>query len=342
MVDRGLTVPRWSKAYGGAGLDEAGAAVVEEELAKRGLPRPLVGFGIEMLGPTLMRFGSDALKEEHLPKIARGEIRWCQGYSEPNSGSDLASLETSAVRDGDHFVINGQKIWTSYGDLSDWIFMLVRTNSSVKKQAGITFILVDLDDPGIEIRPIHLISGASPFTETFFTNVRVPVSNVVGEVDGGWTVAKSLLQVERNMIAGFLGAEGRTAPPLVEFARQYGGPAEGQLSDPILRDRITQIQMDAWCFDALVKRSIDLQAQTGKPGPEASALKYYGTELNKRREELYQSIMGPQALGWEAPNYDAAEILRTRKWLRSRGNSIEGGTSEIQLNIIARRVLGLP
>lgn len=343
MVERGLTVPAWPVAYGGAGLDADGAAVVREELARRALPVPLVGFGIEMLGPTLMRFGSEALKRVHLPKIARGEVRWCQGYSEPNAGSDLASLETSAVREGDHFVVNGQKIWTSYGDLSDWIFMLVRTDPGVRKQAGITFLLVDLDDPGIEIRPIHLISGASPFTETFFSNVRVPVANVVGEINAGWAVAKALLGFERNLIATFLGdGEELSGPALVDLARRYIGPAEGRLLDPVLRDRVTQLRMDVLCFQALVRRSVELTEEAGTPGPEASALKYYGTELNKRREELAQSIMGPQALGWDGPGYASEEVARSRKWLRSRGNSIEGGTSEVQLNIIARRVLGLP
>jgi alkylation response protein AidB-like acyl-CoA dehydrogenase len=301
-----------------------------------------------MIGPTLLQFGTDEQKREHLPKIVRGQIRWCQGYSEPNAGSDLASLATSAVLDGDEYILNGQKIWTSYGDKSDWMFVLVRTDPGAKKQQGITFLLVDMQTPGVEVRPILLISGASPFTETFFTEARAKTKNVIAGVNNGWTVAKALLGHERTMIANVFGTGGgaRNAGDnknaLAELARKYVGDQNGQLSDPLLRDAVTQISMDSRCFLATVQRNADNIKAGHRPGPETSLFKVYGTELNQRREELMLKIRGPQALGWEGPGYSSEELEKTREWLRSRGNTIEGGTSEVQLNIIAKRVLELP
>ena len=345
--DRGWTAPTWPKEYGGGGLNEEQAKVLRDEIVRLEMPPPLIGFGLTMIGPTMLQFGSEALKREHLPKITRGEIRWCQGYSEPNAGSDLASLHTSAIREGDHYIVNGQKIWTSYGELSDWMFMLVRTDStSKKKQVGITFLLVDLATPGVEVRPIRLISGASPFCETFFTAVKVPVGNVVGETDAGWTVAKALLGHERAMIGSYMGSGGRresagawdptALQALVALAREY---ADG---DPILRDRIAQLSMDELCFYLTVQRSADSAAAGHRPGSETSLFKLYGTELNQRRQELMVGIRGPQALGWDGEGFSPVELQQTRDWLRSRGNTIEGGTSEIQLNVIAKQVLGLP
>jgi alkylation response protein AidB-like acyl-CoA dehydrogenase len=354
-AERGLTAPTWPKAYGGGGLSRAQARVWTEELARLALPVPLTGFGLSMIGPTLLQYGSEAQKQLHIPRIVRGEIRWCQGYSEPNAGSDLASLQTSAVRetgpDGrEHYVINGQKVWTSYGDVSDWMFLLVRTDPKVKLQAGITFLLMDLDTPGVEIRPIRLISGASPFCESFFSDVRVPVENVVGEVNAGWTVAKALLGHERSMIANVFGSgtasqrEGKNTRGhrLAGLARDYVGEVEGRAADPILRDRIAQLAMDELAFRTTVQRSQDSAKAGHRPGPETSLFKVYGTELNQRREELMLSIRGPRSLGWEGEGFSEEELAQTRAWLRSRGNTIEGGTSEIQLNIIAKRVLGLP
>jgi acyl-CoA dehydrogenase len=347
-AERGWTAPTWPKEYGGGGLSPEHAKVLRSEIARLELPPPVIGFGLTMIGPTLLQFGSEALKREHLPKITRGEIRWCQGYSEPNAGSDLASLQTSAIREGDHFVVNGQKIWTSYGELSDWMFFLVRTDAgAAKKQIGITFLLTDLATPGVEVRPIRLISGASPFCETFFTDVRVPVGNVVGETGAGWTVAKALLGHERAMIGNFMGSGGRREgagawePSAVQgleaLAREY---AAG--SDPIVRDRIVQLSMDELCFHLTVQRSADSAAAGHRPGSETSLFKLYGTELNQRRQELMVSIRGPEALGWEGEGFSKDELQQTRDWLRSRGNTIEGGTSEIQLNVIAKQVLGLP
>ncbi|NNL66611.1 MAG: acyl-CoA dehydrogenase, partial [Myxococcales bacterium] len=335
-ADKGFTAPTWPTEYGGGGLSGAEAKVLAQEMRRLKLPDPLTGFGLSMIGPTLLRFGTDEQKAEHLPKIVRGEIRWCQGYSEPEAGSDLASLQCRAERDGDHFVINGTKVWTSYGDLSDWIFALVRTNTEVKKQAGITFLLIDMDDPGVTVRPIMLISGKSPFCETHFDNVRVPVANVISEIDSGWTVAKALLGHERSMIADIFGSAtggaGRRSATLADQARNYLGDEAGQpLSDAVLRDRIAQSEMDTKAFNLTIQRSRDAAKAGHQPGSESSIFKVFATETNKNRSELAMQIAGPQALGWEGPGFEDEELARTRAWLRARGNSIEGGTSEVQL-----------
>jgi alkylation response protein AidB-like acyl-CoA dehydrogenase len=350
-AERGLTAITWPKEYGGGGLTTAHERVFQQELTRLGFPAPLTGFGLTMIGPTLLQFGTDGQKAEHLPKIVRGQIRWCQGYSEPNAGSDLASLQCQALLDGDDYVLNGQKIWTSYGEKSDWMFVLVRTDPAAKKQQGITFILIDMATPGVEVRPIRLISGASPFCETFFTDARAKANNVIAGVNNGWTVAKALLGHERTMIAAVFGTSGgaRNAGDrknaLAELAREYVGEAQDgshKLADPVLRDAVTQLNMDSRCFLATVARNVDNIKAGHRPGPESSLFKVYGTELNQRREELMLKIRGEHALGWEGPGYSDLELDKTRDWLRSRGNTIEGGTSEVQLNIIAKRVLELP
>jgi alkylation response protein AidB-like acyl-CoA dehydrogenase len=341
MAERGWTAPTWPKEYGGGGLAKAEAKILAEEMGKLRLRPPLIGFGLTMIGPLLLQEGSEELRRAHIPPIVKGEIRWCQGYSEPGAGSDLASLQTKAIRDGDVFIVNGQKVWTSYGDKADWMFVLVRTDFEAKKQNGITFLLMDMTSAGVSVRPILLISGSSPFTETFLSDVRVPVRNVVGKVNGGWAMAKALLGHERTMIADAF-KERDDAKRLMSLARQYVGEADGSIADPLLRDTITQVTMDQACLDLTLERSRDNMKAGHKPGPETSIFKYYGTELNMRRRELMVSIAGPQGLGWEGPGYDEDELKITRDWLRSRGNSIEGGTSEVQLNIIAKRVLGLP
>lgn len=346
-AERGLTAPTWPVEYGGGGLSREEERIWHEELRRLALPAPLTGFGLSMIGPTLLQFGTEEQKQNHLTKIIRGEIRWCQGYSEPNAGSDLASLQTAAVLEDDEYVINGQKIWTSYGNKADWMFALVRTDTNVKKQQGITFILLDMDQPGVTVRPIQLISGVSPFCEVFFTDARAKARNVIGDVNDGWTVAKALLGHERNMIGSLFGGSqrvkaGKTSEPLAKMAKTYVGEREGQVSDPVLRDRIAQIGMDQMCFRLTVQRNADNIKAGHRPGPESSLFKVYGTELNQRREELMLSIRGPQCVGWQGEGFDEDELIQTRAWLRSRGNSIEGGTSEIQLNIIAKRVLQLP
>jgi acyl-CoA dehydrogenase len=342
MGEKGWTAPTWPAKYGGGGLDRHEAKILGEEMARLKLRPPLVGFGLSMIGPLLLQENADALCREHIPKIVRGEVRWCQGYSEPGSGSDLASLRTRAVLEGDHFVLNGQKVWTSYADKADWMFILVRTNPDAPKHSGITFLLMDMDSPGVTARPIKLISGKSPFCETFLQDVRVPRANVVGVIDDGWRIAKALLGHERTMIAG-MGTDRTQGDSVVDLARKYIDGSEERIGDPVVRDRIAQLEMDRRAFQLTMARSRDSMKAGHKPGPETSFFKLYGTELNQRRRELMMQIAGPQALGWEeGEGFDEDELQLPRDWLRSRGNSIEGGTSEIQLNIIAKRVLGLP
>jgi alkylation response protein AidB-like acyl-CoA dehydrogenase len=341
MAERGWTAPTWPREYGGGGLTKEQAKVLAEEMAKQKLRPPLIGFGLEMIGPLILQVGNEEQKREHLPRIVRGEVRWCQGYSEPGAGSDLAGLQARAVRDGDDYILNGQKVWTSYGDKSDWMFILVRTDTT-QKHGGITFLLMDMESPGVQAKPILLISGSSPFCETFLTDVRVPRRNVIGQENGGWSIAKMLLRFERNMIAdAFKARDDRSR--LLRMARRYlPSSDDGRLRDAVLRDRLTQVELDQLCLDVTLSRSRDRLKAGQPPGPEASIFKLYGTELNQRRRELMMAIAGPQGLGWEGPGFSDEELALTRDWLRSRGNTIEGGTSEIQLNIIAKNVLGLP
>ena len=285
---------------------------------------------------------------EHIPKIIRGEIRWCQGYSEPGSGSDLASLGTKAILEGDEYVVNGSKVWTSYADKADWIFCLVRTDFEVPKHSGISFLLFDMKSEGVSTKPIQLISGSSPFCETFFDNVRVPAANLMGRLNEGWSIAKRLLQHERTMISGFGLASGQgdrggttsTTASLEGAAMHYRGDKD-RLTDPALRDQIAQFKIDSEAFALTSQRSSE-ESRQGGPNATSSMLKYYGCELNKRRYELFLKAMGSQGLGWEGDEFEAEELQVTREWLRSKANSIEGGTAEVQLNIVAKRVLGLP
>jgi alkylation response protein AidB-like acyl-CoA dehydrogenase len=342
MAERGWTAPEWPRRYGGGGLSKAEAKILREEMAALKLRPPLVGFGLTMIGPTLLEYGNEEQKREHLPPMVRGEIRWCQGYSEPGSGSDLASLQTRAVLQGDHYIINGQKIWTSYADLADWMFLLVRTDPNAPKQEGITFILMDMASPGVETRPIKLISGSSPFCETFLTDVMVPAKNVVFKVNHGWAVAKALLNHERTTTGLTFGSGTGRRQTIGDFARKYVDFEDERIADAALRSRMAQYEMDALAFKLTSDRARNAAKAGLPPGPESSIFKIYGTELNQRRQELLLSIAGPQALGWEGPGFEERELSLTRDWLRSRGNTLEGGTSEVQLNIIAKRVLGLP
>lgn len=339
MGQRGWTVPDWPREYGGGGLSPAETKILREEMRSLGARSPLYSFGISMLGPALLKYGNEEQKLEHLPKIARGEIRWCQGYSEPNAGSDLASLATSADDAGDHYVVNGQKVWTSYADHADWIFCLVRT-SKESKQGGISFVLFDMESPGVSTKPILLISGYSPFCETFFDNVQVPKKNRVHDENKGWDVAKYLLGHEREMISGMgLGESGRDT--LVSGAVSAIGLDEsGRLDDPVLRSQMALFQVRARAFAAMSERFID-ELKAGRAHPaQPSMMKYYGTELNKDRHELQMAGGGSDALEWES---DATRGgAPARAWLRTKANSIEGGTSEVQLNIIAKRILELP
>jgi acyl-CoA dehydrogenase len=339
MASRGWTVPTWPKEYGGGGLSKDEAKVLGEEMRRIKARPPLQSFGIWMLGPALLKYGTHEQKLEYLPPIARGEIRWCQGYSEPGAGSDLASLKTRAEDHGDHWIVNGQKVWTSYADQADWIFCLVRTDFTASKHNGISFVLFDMESPGVSTKPIKLISGYSPFCETFFDNVKVPKSQLVGELNRGWDIAKYLLTHEREMIGAM--DTGGSGPGLGQLAgRLIGADAEGRIADPLLRGDIVRADMDGLAFMLTMERVKD-EAKAGQGvGALSSMLKYYGTELNKRRQELFMSVRGTDGLMWEGE--ESRGGAQARNWLRSRANSIEGGTSEVQLNIIAKRVLELP
>ena len=324
MAARGWTAPDWPTEYGGGGLSQQEHKVLREEMARINARPPLSSFGVWMIGPAILKFGSEELKRQHLPPIVRGEIRWCQGYSEPGAGSDLAGLQTRAEDHGDHFIVNGQKIWTSYADKADWMFCLVRTNPDAKKQLGISLVLFDMTTPGVSTRPIKLISGSSPFCETFLDNVRVEKSQVVGEINAGWTIAKYLLTHEREMIGGM----GRTAAgqkTLPQIAVDAVGLEDGKLADGMLRGELATWDLDAAAFALTAERVLD-EAKAGQGVGAASAmLKYYGTELNKRRQELMVALHGSDGLLWEGEASREGAVART--WLRSKGNSIEGGTS---------------
>ncbi len=339
MAGRGWTVPTWPKEYGGAGLSAEEAKVLKQEMARINARSPLDSFGIWMLAPALLKYGTHEQKLEHLPPVARGEIRWAQGYSEPNAGSDLASLRTKCEDMGDHYAVTGQKVWTSYADECDWIFVLVRTGPLEPKHHGISFILVDMEQPGVTTKPIKLISGKSPFCETFFDKARAEKHNLVGELNRGWDVAKYLLTHEREMISA--GGGGLfNARSLGEIAADKVGVEAGRLADPLLRADIVRSEIDGLAFMLTLDR-VKAEAKSGQGVGAASAmLKYYGTELNKRRHELMMDIGGSEALEWEGEASNDGELAK--RWLRTKANSIEGGTSEVQLNIIAKRILELP
>ena len=336
MAEKGWTVPEWPVEYGGAGLSKDEAKILKAELKAIKARSPLNSFGIWMLGPALLKFGNEEQKLEHLPRIARGEIRWAQGYSEPNAGSDLAALMTKCEDQGDHYRVNGQKIWTSYADESDWIFVLVRTDFEAKKHEGISFVLIDMSQPGVTTKPIKLISGKSPFCETFFDDARCEKHNLVGDKNKGWTIAKYLLTHEREMIGGMGQGSGGMRPMGDIAAQQIGLDDRGMLADPILRTDVARAEIDGLAFLSTMERVTD-EAKSGQGvGANSSMLKYYGTELNKRRFELMMDSAGSDGLEWDAER-DVA-----RHWLRTKANSIEGGTSEVQLNIISKRILNLP
>ncbi len=343
MAAKGWTVPDWPKEYGGGGLSRAEAKILGQEMARLKCRSPLSSFGIWMLGPALLHFGTEEQKKHFLPQIARGEIRWCQGYSEPGSGSDLASLQTSAVDEDDHFVISGQKIWTSYADKADWIFCLTRTDKS-EKHKGISFMLFDMASDGVSTKPIKLISGASPFCETFFDDVKVPksygegISSVVFEVNRGWDVAKYLLGHERSMISGQGGSSGGSLG--AKFADQIGRDSMGRLDDPMLRADLAEMDIELLAFRAMAERFGDtFKAGLCHPA-QPNMMKYAGTELNKSRYELIMAAGGSEVLEWESDASNGG--LTARDWLRTKANSIEGGTSEVMLNVISKQILQLP
>ena len=326
-VAMGITAPRWPVEYGGGGMTRAQEKILREEMARLGAPPPLESFGLWMLGPALLAFGNEEQKARHLPPITRGEIRWCQGYSEPGAGSDLANVQTRAEDKGDHYLVNGQKIWTSYADRADWIFALVRTDRDAPKHKGISFLLMDMENPGITTRPIPLISGKSPFCETFFDNVKVPRENLVGEVNRGWDIAKYLLTHEREMIGG--GARGLLGGR--SLGAFMGDLDDTATHDPTVRAEAMAAEVDTLAFAMTMDRYKDRAEVGGGVGNASAMLKYYGTELNKRRYELLMKAAGSDALQWDGPHGPLAP-----EWLRTKANSIEGGTSEVMLDIIAK------
>ncbi len=341
-VAKGYTVPSWPKAYGGAGLSPAEAKVLREEMGRINARPPLSSFGIWMLGPALLHFGTEGQKQRFLNEIARGEIRWCQGYSEPGSGSDLVSLQTYGEDKGDSWTVNGQKVWTSYADHADWIFCLVRTDKD-NKYGGITFMLFDMARPGVTTKPILLISGNSPFCETFFDDVSVPKSYgedcpaYVGEVNRGWDVAKYLLGHEREMISGADGGD-RTAG--IGAAMKRHAAKLGDDLNPVLRAELAMFDVDALAYSAMGEKFLD-EIKVGKAHPaQPNMMKYAGTELNKRRHELMMAVGGSRSLEWDSEETEGGKP--SRSWLRTKANSIEGGTSEVMLNVIAKRILDLP
>ena len=340
MGSKGWTMPTVSKDYGGGGLSKDEVKILNEEMFMIGAKAPLLSFGIWMLAPVLLEYGTEEQKKEHLPKIIKGEIRWCQGYSEPGSGSDLASLATKAEDMGDHFLVNGQKVWTSYADKADWIFALVRTGPKEPKHDGISFLLIDMETPGVSTKPIALISGKSPFCETFFDNVKASKDNLIGELNAGWAIAKALLQHERAFISNFgLAAAMGSGKDLVSIAKKHVGESNGKISNSFYRSEIASHKIKEHAFGLTLKRAGD---EGGKASATASMFKLYGTEHNKKRHELMVSAMGVDGVAWDGDEFDKEDKDLTRAWLRTKGNSLEGGTSEVQLNVISKRVLGLP
>ena len=341
MAERGWTAPSWPKEYGGGGLTNAENMILDEEMRRINAPAALTGHGLTMIGPAIIEFGTDAQCREHLPPIARGEIRWCQGYSEPGAGSDLAGLMMRADEDGDDYIVNGSKIWTSGAVGADWIFCLVRTDFEASKHEGISFLVLDMETPGVTVTPIELISGASEFCQTFFDDVRVPKRNLIGQPGNGWTVGKRLLQYERSSIGG-RGGTRQKAKTIDEWAKDYVGEVDGRIADPAIRDSVTEQRIGDDAYQLTIRRSFEEATSSQAPSFLSSMFKLYGTEQNMRRNDLLMAILGTQGLGWAGDGFTGAERGSTRGWLRSKANSIEGGTSEIQRNIIAKRVLGLP
>jgi len=346
MAEKGWTVPNWPVAYGGAGLEKDELVILLEELQRIRARPPLGGMGVTMIGPTLLEYGSDDQKLRHLPAIARGDLAWCQGYSEPGAGSDLAGLQTFAEDKGDHFLVNGSKIWTSGANYADWMFCLVRTNREVPKHDGISFLLFSMDSPGVSTQPIELINGRSPFCQTFFDNVRVPKEDLVGKLNRGWTVGKRLLQHERSGLASLASADmagplERIKPSLSldALARTYAGDSE--TLDPVLRQDLIDNEMLKRAFLLTQKRTVQ-ESAASTPGAATSIFKYVEANYVKEQLELQLRIRGTQGVGWEGSSFDDEEIAMCRLWLEAKSISIAGGSNEVQLNIIAKRVLGLP
>ncbi|UTW12284.1 acyl-CoA dehydrogenase family protein [Marinobacterium rhizophilum] len=342
MRDRNWFCPAWPEAYGGAGLASEEVAVLEQELRRLRCRPPQINLGIWMLGPVLLEYGTEEQKQRLLTPMTRGEVRWCQGFSEPNAGSDLANIRTSARDEGDHFVVDGSKIWTSYGDKSDWMYALVRTdNSSGKKQEGISLLVLDMHSEGVEARPIDLISGKSSFCEVFFDGVKVPKENLIGPLNGGWTLAKKLLQHERSAMSKFGEFSLPTHFDLMSILREYL-PQARTASDHVLEARAQACALDEQAYNLTVQRMGEAARDGQDVSGIASIMKLVHTEQEKTKFEILVDAMGHRALGWDGYEFSAQELAISKAWLMSYTQTIAGGSSEVQLNVIAKRVLQLP
>jgi alkylation response protein AidB-like acyl-CoA dehydrogenase len=341
LYEKGWVAPHWPKEVGGTGWDAARRFIFSEELEAAGTPH-LSPFGLAMVGPLLIHFGTDAQKQRFLPKILSGEEAWCQGYSEPNAGSDLASLRTTAEDAGDHFVVNGQKTWTTYAQYADWIFCLVRTDPGVKKQSGISFLLIEMKTPGVEVKPMLTLGHTPAFCDTFFENVKVPKENVVGPVNGGWTMAKALLGHERTSI-GAVGACWRILRKVKRIAATKRVGGRPMLEDPTWRAKIGRLELRLRAHEMVNFRTLAEQQQGKQPGPESSILKLVGSELVQDLDELCMEVMGPNQLTW----FNEDLLAPLERWVGpqycyDRATTIYGGSNEIQRNIIAKLILQLP
>ena len=344
---KGWATPTWPAEYGGGGLTQNQALALNQELDRAGAFNPLIltaGMGITMVGPTILEYGTEDQKRRHIPPICRGEVFWALGYSEPNAGSDLASLRMKAELNGDHWVVNGQKTWTSGADHAQWIGVLVRTDFDAPKRDGISFLILDMNQPGIETRPIELIGGASPFCETFFNNARAEKNDMLGELNGGWTVGKRLLQHERQSQTGAMsGMGGGKRKSLREVAVEYVGvDSDGRLADSDLRSRLAAQMMNAKAHSLTIARVTAEARGNAKVSAAASILKNAASSVLQQRAELMIELMGYNGLGWEGEGFSDEELAAVRTWLSGKAMSIYGGSFEIQNNIIAKNILGLP
>jgi alkylation response protein AidB-like acyl-CoA dehydrogenase len=333
----------WPKAYGGRGASLLEQVIFLEEMARAQAPPMANTLGLGLIGPTIIHFGTEEQKRRFLPKILSAEEIWCQGFSEPNAGSDVAAIRTEARLDGDRFVINGHKVWNSYGWVADWCALVVRTDPSAPKHKGLTYILVDMKSPGVEVRPIRQISGESEFAELFFKDVRVPAANVLGQINDGWNVALGTLMHERATLgASITILYRRSFDRLVELTRQIRRNGRPLCDDPITRQKLAQAYTELEVFRLNQMRAVSRVTATGVPGPEGSILKIFWSEFNQRFQQTAQEILGPYGMLEEGSPHAIDDGAWSYGFLRARGNTIEAGTSEIQRNIIGHFVLGLP
>jgi len=344
MADRGWTVPTWPEEYGGAGASKDEYMIIQQEMQRISARPPLTGRGINYIGPTILEFGTDAQKSRWLPRFAKGDGGWCMGYSEPAAGSDLANLQMRCTDGGDVWRLNGMKIWTSDGIYGDFIFCLVRTDPDKPKHEGISLILVDMDQPGVRVRPIALLNGSSPFCETFFEDATADKDDIIGNINQGWGVGKRLLQYERSVHGGVntSGAQvQQSGPNLVDISREYVGSIKGRISEPVYRERLLHLEMNSRAYK-LTQQRVMAETAASAPALATSILKVKGAEFTKERAEMEMVARGVIGVGWEGDTFTREEMEANRNYLQTRAVSIYGGTSEIQKNIIAKRVLGLP